>query len=305
MKNKKISYINAIIVIIIVLSFGFIMNVFFKHYALNDFAIKEESKFFIFGDSHAATNFFQSDNGIQNFGYGSEPPNLTLLKLKYLFTEERYEKLKAVIVISPHNISKCHEMRFFNNDSTAAILSKHWVIIDNQYVFDHYNNLPIKTKAVIHLKKFFGAPSMENSFLIKTAFKGGFKYLEGNSELNDKALIEANNRHFGNANFNYKNNVSYRLKEYYYNIFNFLKIKNIETIVVSTPLHDTYWNLLTNEQILNYQTFINEIETDYSEIKVLNYSRKKMSDKYFFNGDHLNKEGAIIFTDLFIKDIKI
>ena len=150
------------------------MNYLIKTYLFRNYSISQESNLLVFGDSHAECSFNDAHLNIQNFGYRTETPNFSLLKMNHLFNDAGKINKKIIIVISPHNISKWHEYRSFRLDSSASRISRFWGVVDNSFIYRDYKDLPAKTRMTLHLKKIFGAPNVEGSFKIKNAFKGRY-----------------------------------------------------------------------------------------------------------------------------------
>ena len=155
-----------------ILVFGLIMNYLIKTSAAKQLKSKEDKSILVFGDSHAECNFYDVDNEIQNFGVRSESPNFSLLKAQQILKINNNQNI--VITLSPHNISTWREKRYYERDSSAGLISKYWSLVDHKFLIKHYSKLPIKTRALLHLKKMAGAPNIESSFLVKNNFKGGF-----------------------------------------------------------------------------------------------------------------------------------
>ena len=295
--------IKILIAVVCVIIFGVIVNFLIKTYVLKDFKVNPNKDILVFGDSHSECNFYDIDNGVQNFGVRSEPPNLTLLKAQYLLSDNT--KQSVIITLSPHNISAWREKRFYERDTTGAMLSKYWSLIDNSYLLEYYSTLPSKTRALLHLKKITGAPSVESSFLIKNRFKGGFYKEKDTTIINFKRAKKAYIRHFGDDYFNNTNNVfsSKKIKDYYREFISFAVSKGAQVFVVGTPIHSSYSDLLTSECKADYKTFLQELQVEFPSVKILNYTNLELEKSYFLDSDHLNFSGAKYFTDMVTKEI--
>lgn len=281
-----------------IIIFGGIVNFAIKKTILKDYKIIKNKNIVVFGDSHAESDFNGADINIQNFGYRTETPNFTLLKMKHLFNNVNDSEKTVIVVVSPHNISKWYELRSFQLDSSASRLSRFWNVIDNSLIYKDYLELPFRTQLTLHTKKLFGSPSVDGSFKFKSTFKGGFYKNKDTTVVTIEQAKKANEKHFGNIDFVLRNNKSEKLTEMYYDMFSFLKQKNLRVIVIGSPLHSNYRNLLTKEQVFNYDLFLNEIEGNYSNVKVLNFSKLEIPNKYFLDTDHLNILGEVYFTNI-------
>jgi len=292
---------NIIKYILIVFFIGSVNNYFFEYYVTRNFNLDFKKKYFVFGDSHAECSFTENFN-LQSFGVRSEVPNLTLIKSKFLFDE--ITSKSAILTIGYHNISKNHENRFFKDDTSASVLGKYWNIINLNEFREDYSNLPIKTKCIFYLKKFFGSPSLESSFKLKKTFKGGFYNGKDTTLISKSDAKIAYERHFGSENL-IKNESSEKLKKQYRDLLSFLNSKTKELILINTPLHKNYRDHLTADQINNYIEFIENLQNEYPELIFLDYSKINLQDSLFLNSDHLNKSGAIFFSNQLLYDISI
>jgi hypothetical protein len=82
------------------------------------------------------------------------------------------------------------------------------------------------------------------------------------------------------------------------------KKKNIQLLFFQTPEHKVSLNFSTKYK--KFDDFMEQLSKNKS-VKYLNYNHSKEfptdNDLYFFDSDHLNKEGAILFTKELSKDI--
>lgn len=75
-----------------------------------------------------------------------------------------------------------------------------------------------------------------------------------------------------------------------------LKLKGIQPILFSSPTHQAYNSFFTTENINLYESRIAKI-AETMDIPFWNYAfRNNYSQELFFNGDHLNAEGAYLFS---------
>lgn len=289
--------------ITIIFCFGLTTNFIIKKLVLKDYKIKSNKDVLVFGDSHAECSFYDKDNTIQNFGANSEYPNLTLLKVPYLM--QNHSDKNIVISIGPHNISLHNEKLVYERDSTGARLSKCWSIMDNNYLLNTYNELPIKTQLVLNLKKLCGAPNVGSNFNFKQTFKGGFYKGKDTSIINIQQAYRKHIGHFGTDVDYLKQNstTASRFINDYDQLIKYFLLNNNNVIVVGTPVHQNYYNLLLSEQIKNYKNYLKQLKVKYPSIKIFDYSNLQYDDSCFLDSDHLNPKGAKLFTSMILKDI--
>lgn len=95
-------------------------------------------------------------------------------------------------------------------------------------------------------------------------------------------------------------------------VFDMIEIcrqNNLIPVVVSTPITKTFLDLYpTQEDLLEViQRFKDDLNKKYPEVKWLDYSfDEKLSENpyYFMDPFHLNDDGALIFTDEVISDLR-
>jgi hypothetical protein len=81
-----------------------------------------------------------------------------------------------------------------------------------------------------------------------------------------------------------------------------LKSKNIQPILFNTPCYYEYNQFLNKDYLATNDKIINDICTKYS-LQYLSYWNYKLDKKYFFNCDHLNKDGAVFFSKMLNKKV--
>lgn len=81
-------------------------------------------------------------------------------------------------------------------------------------------------------------------------------------------------------------------------ILDFLKSRNIDIVLLQFPLHSIFIEKgLPSEWVEKFDQTKNIITKRYQSIEVWDYSRwAKMKEEYFDNYDHLNEQGAKIFS---------
>jgi lysophospholipase L1-like esterase len=82
------------------------------------------------------------------------------------------------------------------------------------------------------------------------------------------------------------------------------KEHNITPILITTPYRSYYSNWFSNE-ILE-QFYCELIDPNENDVIYLDYSRDERfnnSEELLKDTDHLNKQGAIVFTEIVIKDL--
>ncbi len=83
--------------------------------------------------------------------------------------------------------------------------------------------------------------------------------------------------------------------EYLEKIIVLCKEKNINLVLLNTPLQEHYYKLVPEKFISAYYSYMKELEDKYN-IVLYDYPQQKYPDEYFGDGNHLNRKGASVFT---------
>lgn len=286
-----------------IILFGSTMNFIIKKIVLKDYKVNLNKEILVFGDSHAEFNFYDKENKIQNFGVSAEAPNLTYLKAQHLLNDNNTHKV--IIALSPHNISSWREKRLYEQDSSAAILSQYWNLLDNRHLLKYYSTLPLKTRILLHLKKITGAPSTASSFFVKNTFKGEFYKGKDTSFVSLNEAKKTYTKHFGEGNANKTSAIlnSDKFMNCYKELISFFVSKGSQVFIIGTPLHKNYLNLVSSTDYEYYDNFLIGLKLDFPQINIRDYRELDFPDHYYINSDHLNLRGAKYFTEVVIKEI--
>jgi hypothetical protein len=76
----------------------------------------------------------------------------------------------------------------------------------------------------------------------------------------------------------------------------------IKLILVTPPVTEFFSNLLVKKGHKNHEV-IDFIADSFKNISYYDYSNFQLSDKYFYDLNHLNEDGAKLFTEKFLKDL--
>lgn len=90
-----------------------------------------------------------------------------------------------------------------------------------------------------------------------------------------------------------------------YQMITLCKSKSIRPILITTPLMKEYTNLVSEEFLDDFHSRIEQIQRD-TGVEYYDYAHDQRFESHyelFLNSDHLNKAGAIQFTDLIFSEI--
>jgi hypothetical protein len=88
--------------------------------------------------------------------------------------------------------------------------------------------------------------------------------------------------------------------KYFFKIIELTNRKKIDFIVLNTPIHSSLVKKSIEDKKV-YDQFMSELN---SKIIFWDYENLKFEDKYFFDENHLNENGASLFSKIIDKQIK-
>ncbi|MEW4924503.1 D-alanyl-lipoteichoic acid biosynthesis protein DltD [Algibacter sp. 2305UL17-15] len=270
-------------------------SLLFNSLLLNNYGYKVEKdqNVLILGDSH--TEYALDDTVFKN------SVNLSHSADSYFYSYLKIRKMKKenpqidtlLLALSNHNLLLEYEERWIFN--TAHIKSKFRIYTDlmdlSDFMFLFKSNPSAVIQGIIESPK-YSIKLLFNGELIERDL-GKFHPSQRNSLLKD---IE----HFKNNKYHRSLEYSNVEMKYLFNIVNFCKENDIELIFISTPVHPEY-NKFREKEFETLKKFYN---SELSDFKYLDFSEFDMPDKGFQDMDHLNAEGAELFTRHVIKEMK-
>ncbi|MGL5583229.1 MAG: hypothetical protein ACRDCE_20070 [Cetobacterium sp.] len=289
MRNKIIIKIIAF-TMSIVLSLLFLSRIYNKKELKKFNNIPNKIKIANLGSSHGQFSFLyegELEKEAFNFGLPAQP-----LYYDYKFLERYRDKFEVnsvlIIPISIFSFYQGNELIKYNERYSKILKYKD---IQNIEFIEYF------------LSRYFSILLGENRFYNLINIK-----LKKNDikELSNLEKIEF-------AKNTFKNHMAYNENSYLdiQNLKEILKIcikNNIKPILVTTPVSHAL-NELVTEEIYNQRIkiHINQVLDELDiHVEYLDYSRDKRFSKnlnYFIDADHLNKNGARKFTNIFLDDI--
>jgi hypothetical protein len=129
-------------------------------------------------------------------------------------------------------------------------------------------------------------------------FRGGYELRQGSLIGQDRALNAAIQRHYYQGK---KLRQGSKLRAAYFGkIVQLCKSQQVRLYVVNTPLHPHYQAQVPPAVISGYEDIITQHSEDFV---YLDYSSLKLPDALFFDYDHLNAEGARLFSGIIRQDL--
>lgn len=276
-------YLKEITLFIAILMayFGFMYSINSLLIRSNEHKFISTKKVLVLGDSHTRRAISPKIlSGSINISQNSEPYYITLWKLREFTINNDIEFL--ILGFSYHNISEFNDLKLIDSKWSAEMFRRTYSIhklanlknieIDyKSFYITLFDNLCIFPK--LNHNTYIGSYSNSNSTILT----------------NYEEIIE---RHYSYNNI--KQGISVNEIFYLDQIVNLCIDKKIKLIMVTTLLHDLYFERIPKYFIDGF----NNLRKKYIEkgVLLLNYARADYSDDYFLNSDHLNEKGALKFS---------
>lgn len=263
----------------------------------NPASVNENTRILILGDSHTQTSLDPSMiDSSANLSSSNESPFFTYCKAKYVI--EKNPLIRTLIVgFSYNNIADVQE-----NAMTGIPL-----FLDNSFIYmDSQERGAVKEKSFDLFAYYFAKYSLgvplnfyKNNYLMmslpgqreKFSQKtwGGFKRMKGaNLSKQIDELIA------GKGRTDYS--ISPFLIEYTKKLAEFCREKGIRMYIINTPIHDIFFEKYSPKLVHSYDSAVTELLQENEELIFLDFRRFTQDTSLFYDGEHLNSEGAIIFS---------
>jgi hypothetical protein len=272
LKKTLLLFLYALIYVIITTVFN-LLNIKKNKVSLAD------TEILIVGDSHIkkAVNpkFIPKSRNISQLG---EPLILTYWKLKEILNANSVRVI--VLGFAPHNISYLNDLKFVDKRWAFEMIGRSYSLPD---IYLTPANLLIDHNILYHtaFKEISMYPKINHH-----SFLGEF---ENRIRSNLSDSISTIKHHF----YKSKNNLHSISKvslEYLDSIKRLCDQKKISLILLNTPVHESY-----NKNIP--KLFLNQFEQiKNKDMKVLDFSSLEFPDTLYEDADHLNLNGANIFS---------
>lgn len=191
-------------------------------------------------------------------------------------------------------------------DSESEMLKRYHRLLDEEYYLakkrhHEYTNAHTYRYLMDHKLPKAVPISLLNEIIennIAPLYLGAFELRTGSRIGQIQDLHKAIQRHYYQGN---------RLREtselritYFEKIVELCKTQELRLYVINTPLHKKYYNLIPAELIKGYDAVLNRHQDGCIR---LDYGRLGLPDSFFFDYDHLNGEGARLFTQIIRQDL--
>lgn len=244
----------------------------FNYWRTQSFIAQHQGGLIVLGDSHAATNINPSLIGASNYGHTAEPLLATAQKLEWITTNLQPDTV--LLVLSPNNFAGYNDHKFSDEQWASEMAKRYFSLFPWQF-WAHYTSAP--TAFGHHFRKQLlpnpsGKPAHLGKYAPKSPKKG----------LGDLNLVVQ--RHYNPA-YELVSNASLKaLKE----IVSTCRANSITILAVEAPLLPEYKAKVPGA----VQQAFNEALSTVSLLEV----HCVLTPDQFFNRDHLNKNGASVYS---------
>lgn len=279
----------VLFVTILVLYFGvcFVIN---KTMLLNSKVLEKGSNILINGDSHMEVAINpELFNSAINIAQGGENIVLSYWKLKYLTKNISFDTL--MFSFSYNNISKMEEGKFYGDKMTPEVMRRS-ILIGDFNTIDTILNVDYKEYYKSYFRQMCLYPKKD-----QYTFIGGFNPSDYSNLLpNAERRIE---KHYRKKQ--QKADISEVMISYLDSIVKLCKQNKITPILVSTPLHKTYFDKIP--LVIKEGFEAKKSELIDKNIIFLDFSDNFMEDEFYYDCDHLNRRGAEKFTKILVDEL--
>lgn len=288
-------FVKKIFVLIIIpVCFVFVTILAYKC-KINSIDIPESVHVLIVGDSHTQTglNDIKIKNSL-NVSQSSEHFLYSYNILRVLLNNK--SKIDKIILgVSFHSFSKNYDEYLFDSDKTAHMFPRYLSILNNESINDIDVSQTIPYKSV-----FFNITEdlLFTSALNKYSFIGSH-YSSEKSNLNDSTINAAIKRHYYTASGDVQEYSTSQIK-YLKKIIELCDKKNLELILINTPVHHNYYKKIPKKFVSFYYSVVNQLK---NEVQYYDFHSISIPNKCFGDGDHLNSIGAEMFSIIISKRI--
>lgn len=265
-------FLSRFLLIVLLLAAGISAIFGFNYWRSQSFITRHQGGLIVLGDSHAATNINPGILGAANYGHTAEPLLATAQKLEWITTNLQPDTV--LLVLSPNNFAGYNDHKFSDEQWSSEMAKRYFSLFPWEF-WAHYNDAP--TSLGHHFRKQL-LPNPTG----KPAFLGKYAPKPVKNDLGD--LNAVLNRHF-NPSYDAVSQASHEALQA---IVQTCEYNDIALFAIEAPLLPEYKNQIPNEVLQAFSRALSIIPR--LEVSI------SLSENQFFNGDHLNKDGAEIYS---------
>lgn len=244
----------------------------------------------IAGDSHTQSGLDDSlINNSLNISQSDEHFLYTYNVLRLLL-DNNHQINKVILGVSFHSFAKSYDATIQSDEYTKVMFPKYFPILDSESVTDT-GKMTLTTG--VEIFKNIVKSVFNNSTIHGYSFIGSF-YKRDRSNLNDNSINAAIQRHYYTKSGSEQAYADYQVK-YLKKIVDLCHAKNIELIIVNTPIPDAYYQKIPEKFTSYYYSIMQQFK---NKIQFYDFHAIELPQTDYEDGDHLNSQGAKIFSPL-------
>lgn len=277
---KKFLFRGFVFAIILIgfFSLNFVINFFI--YKNQKVYIKE--KLLIAGDSHSKRGINPKILGnAVNVSQQGEPYYITFWKLKKMFKDNKIDTL--ILSFAPHNIAEFNDLKLSNERWSGEMFKR-------IYPLQEFNEL---SDIDIDYVEYYKVLLKETGFYPKRNhinYRGEYFNSKKTNLLAPKESVEKQFYDSGE-----QLGISTVSLQYLDSILFLCKTYKVKLILVSSPVHSSYFYLIPKPILDKYKT-LKKAFAKRNEVKVIDKTNLFYPDSLYFDVHHLNELGATRFS---------
>ena len=255
-------------------------------YHFNNF--NKQNTTVILGDyrgKHGIKPYILSKN-TSNYCQSAEPLNLTFYKM--LKVDENSQLDTLILTISTHSLSSFNDYKFTHDPWRNKMLDRSYGLILHQPI-----SFPIDKNKFYEtiLKKMCIYPNIYHK-----EYTGSYEAIDNKkNNLNIEDFKKTLLRHYERNNTELSTS---KIQLIYFNtIMNYCDSKNIVVVLVSSPVHSEYLAEVPERILNSYDSLVTAQKCRI----IIDALRQPLNDTLFMNPDHLNADGAQVFSSMIKK----
>jgi len=271
---------------------------------------KTDSVLFV-GDSHAETAFDPRlvDNS-DSLAKSGENYFYTYYKLKHILNSNPQVKT-IVLGHSYHNMAKKYQDSFLTGDKASASEAYFWLIDEegrknlrpqgggylvNLLKYQYGIPLQFYRNSVVH-KMMMGRKLQRADF----SFYGGYNSID-RSNLEQRLIEQKVSSYFYDTDGHYTG-TSPVMIEYLDRIVDVCSRRGIRVYLVNLPLHPNYVKRVPDAAITDFSDVTASLHRKFPQLVVIDWSRLKLDDPMYYDGDHVNARGAAMVSRMMAQEL--
>lgn len=231
----------------------------------------------------------------------SESYYYTYYKLKKILQNDN--DLKYILLgLSFSSYGDNFDNQIYETGKIRYMYPKYFLILESREKLSLFKKNPIGLlKSTPYILKSAIITFLKSSKYTNYPFWGYFRDSK-NTNLSDKNIKAAINRHYYDSGSGLLQNISELQFEYFMKIIKLCNDKNIKLYLINAPVSNEYFSKIPEIFINHYYNIVKNFKFN-KNIEILDYHNYQLPKNCFSDADHLNNNGAKIFSEKIINEI--